>query len=156
FFSAYEDATATDVRGALQLVRELRPLYPLAKGDPFKFAAHWRDLMTWMQGLPDPSDHVPLIKDVFAGWLGDRNKAIGADVYALTILLRVAQGRGQGLRADLKALEDDSPFGEIGGTHFARLVVIDRLAFEGPVQDAPDAPGELLLFSAVVDEHAWD
>ena len=94
-----------------------------------------------------------VISEVFAGWFGDRNKAIGANVYALTILLRVKPGRAQRLRADLHAL--DSPFEEIGATHFARLVVIDRLAFEGPMQDAPDIRGELLLFTAVVDGVAW-
>jgi hypothetical protein len=96
-----------------------------------------------------------VIADVFAGWFGDRNKAIGANVYALTILLRVKPGCAQRLRADIRALRDDSPFGEIGSTHFARLVVIDRLAFEGPMQDAPDTRGELLLFTAVVDGEAW-
>jgi hypothetical protein len=99
---------------------------------------------------------VPLIKDLFAGWFGDRSKAIGADVHALTILLRIEPGRAQRLRADLHALNGDSPFAAIDGTHFARFVVIDRLAFEGRVQDAPDTRGELLLFSAVVDEADWD
>jgi hypothetical protein len=96
-----------------------------------------------------------VISEVFAGWFGDRNKAIGANVYALTILLPVKPGRAPRLRADLHALRDDSPFEEIGHTHFARLVVIDRLAFEGPMQDAPDIRGELLLFTAVVDGDAW-
>jgi hypothetical protein len=97
-----------------------------------------------------------LIGEVFAGWFGDRNRAIGGNVYALTILLRVKPGRALRLRADIRALRDDSPFAELAGTHFARLVVIDRLAFEGPVQDAPDAGGELLLFTAVVDGAEWD
>jgi hypothetical protein len=96
-----------------------------------------------------------LISEVFAGWFGDRNKAIGANVFALTILLRIKPGRAQRLRADLRALRDDSPFEDVGSTHFARLVVIDRLAFEGPMQDAPDIRGELLLFTAVVDGEAW-
>ncbi len=97
-----------------------------------------------------------LIGEVFAGWSGDRNRAIGGDVYALTILLRVKPGRAPRLRADIRALRGESPFAEIDGTHFARLVVIDRLAFEGPVQDAPDTRGELLLFTAVVDGDEWD
>jgi len=92
---------------------------------------------------------------IFDGWFGDRNKAIGADVYALTILLRVKPGLAQRLRADIRALRDDSPFEDIGSTHFARLVILDRLAFEGPMQDAPDIRGELLLFTAVVDGEAW-
>jgi hypothetical protein len=94
-----------------------------------------------------------VISELFAGWFGDRNKAIGANVFALTILLRVKPGRAERLRADIRAL--DRPFEEIGSTHFARLVVIDRLAFEGPIQDAPDIRGELLLFTAVVDGDAW-
>jgi hypothetical protein len=96
-----------------------------------------------------------VMSEVFAGWFGDRNKAIGADVYALTILLRVKPGRAPRLRADLRGFAGDSPFEAIGHTHFARLVVIDRLAFEGPMQDAPDIRGELLLFTAVVDGVAW-
>lgn len=94
-----------------------------------------------------------VIADVFAGWFGDRNKAIGANVFALTILLRIKPGRAPQLREEIRALED--PFEEVGSTHFARLVVIDRLAFEGPMQDAPDTRGELLLFTAVVDGDAW-
>jgi hypothetical protein len=97
-----------------------------------------------------------LIGEVFAGWFGDRNKAIGGNVYALTILLRVKPGRAQRLRADIRALRGDSPFTGIAGTHFARLVVLERLAFEGPMQDAPDIRGELLLFTAVVDGGEWD
>jgi hypothetical protein len=96
-----------------------------------------------------------LIGELFAGWTGDGNKAIGADVYALTILLRIKPGLTQRLRAELRALRDDSPFAALEGTHFARLVVIDKLAFEGPAQDAPDLRGELLLFTAVVDGDAW-
>lgn len=96
-----------------------------------------------------------LIKEVFAGWSGDRNKAIGAEVFALTILLRIKPGCAERLRSDIRALRDDSPFEQIGSTHFARLVVIDRLAFEGPMQNAPDTRGELLLFTAVVDGAAW-
>ena len=97
-----------------------------------------------------------LINEVFAGWFDDHNKAIGGNVYALTILLRIKSGRAQRLRADIRALRDDSPFEAIAGTHFARLVILDRLAFEGPVQDAPDTRGELLLFTAVVDGDEWD
>lgn len=93
-----------------------------------------------------------LIKDVFAGWRGDPNIAIGGNVYALTILLRVRAGFAGDLRAAARALpRNPGPFARLPRTHFARLVVLDRLAFEGPAQDAPDVRGQLLLFTAVID-----
>jgi hypothetical protein len=93
-----------------------------------------------------------LIKDVFAGWRGDPNIAIGGDVYALTTLLRIRTGFADELRDAAHALpRDPSPFDGLGGTHFARLVVLDRLAFEGPAQAAPDVRGQFLLFTAVID-----
>jgi hypothetical protein len=93
-----------------------------------------------------------LIKNVFAGWRGDPNIAIGGNVYALTILLRIRAGFTEELRAAARALpRDPSPFENLPRTHFARLVVIDRFAFEGPAQEAPDVRGEFLLFTAVID-----
>jgi hypothetical protein len=93
-----------------------------------------------------------LIKDVFAGWRGDPNIAIGGNVYALTILLRIRAGFAGDLRAAARALpRNPGPFANLPRTHFARLVVLDRLAFEGPAQDAPDVRGQLLLFTAVID-----
>ncbi len=154
FFSAYPQATATDVRGALQLAQAMRSLARRAEGDPFAFAARWRGVLTRAETFPDPGGGLPSLGEVFAGWSGDANKAISADVYALTILLAIRAGQAQRLRAYIREL-DDSPFAAIDGTHFARLVVIDRLAFEGPVQDAPDVRGELLLFTAVVDAERW-
>ncbi len=154
FFSAYPQATATDVRGALQLAQAMRSLAAGAEGDPFAFAARWRGVLTRAETFPDPGGGFPSLRDVFAGWSGDPNRAISADVYALTILLAVKAGQAQRLRAYIRTL-DESPFAAIDGTHFARLVLIDRLAFEGPVQDAPDVHGELLLVSAVVDWDRW-
>jgi hypothetical protein len=93
-----------------------------------------------------------LIKDVFAGWRGDPNIAIGGNVYALTILLPVRAGFASELRKAARALpRNPGPFGSLSRTHFARLVVLDRFAFEGPAQDAPDVRGEFLLFTAVID-----
>jgi len=93
-----------------------------------------------------------LIKDVFAGWRGDPNIAIGGNVYALTTLLRIKPGFADQLRAAARALpREGSPFENLPRTHFARLVVIDRFAFEGPAQAAPDVRGQFLLFTAVID-----
>jgi len=93
-----------------------------------------------------------LIKDVFAGWRGDPNIAIGGNVYALTTLLRIKPGFTDELRVAARALpREGSPFENLSRTHFARLVVIDRFAFEGPAQAAPDVRGQFLLFTAVID-----
>jgi hypothetical protein len=156
FYSAYPEATATDVRGALQLAQAMESLQAREEEDPFAFAARWRGVLTRAKAFPDPGGGLPSLREVFAGWSGSPDKAISADVYALTILLRVRPGHAQRLRADIHGLGKDDPFAAIDGTHFARLVVIDRLAFEGPVQDAPDVGGELLLFTAVVDGDRWD
>jgi hypothetical protein len=93
-----------------------------------------------------------LIKDVFAGWRGDPNIAIGGNVYALTILLRIRTGFAEDVRQKTRALpRDPSPFANLARTHFARLVVLDRLQFEGPARQAPDVRGQFLLFTAVID-----
>src|SRR3712207_3164827 len=76
----------------------------------------------------------------------DRNAALDADVYALTILTAVKRESQARLTAYLRGLKGDvSPFRKLRTTHFARLVVIDSLAGR-PEHDQPR-----LLFSAVID-----
>ena len=80
------------------------------------------------------------------------NVAIGGRVYALTTLTAIRPGCTEALRERVLQLgARRSPFARVEGTHFARLVVIDRLPFEGPPQDAPSVRHQLLLFSAVFD-----
>jgi hypothetical protein len=82
----------------------------------------------------------------------DPNVAIGGHVYALTALTAIRLGCMEALRERLLKLgERDSPFARVEGTHFARLVVIDRLPFEGPLRDAPIVRHQYLLFSVVFD-----
>ena len=80
----------------------------------------------------------------------DRNVVIGGTVYALTAILAIEPGRTQLLRRRLKAW-DPSPFAVLPSTHFARLVVLDRMVFEGPDRDRPEFPVQYLLFSATFD-----
>lgn len=82
----------------------------------------------------------------------DPNAAIGGHVYALTTLTAIRLACTEALRERVLGLDErDSPFARVEGTHFARLVVIDRLPFEGPSQDAPTVRHQYLLFSAVID-----
>lgn len=82
----------------------------------------------------------------------DPNVMIGGTVYALTVILTVRPGNERLLRARVRAWGSPvSPFAVLGSTHFARLVVLDRLAFEGPAQFQPEISHQHLLFSATFD-----
>lgn len=80
----------------------------------------------------------------------DPSVLIGGTVYALTAILTIEPGRERLLRQRLKAW-DPSPFSVLPSTHFARLVVLDRMAFEGPDRRRPAFPLQYLLFSATFD-----
>jgi hypothetical protein len=82
----------------------------------------------------------------------DPNVMIGGTVYALTVITAVQPGREKLLRKRVRALRKPySPFALLPRTHFARLVVLDRLAFEGPPQAQPLVSQHYLLFSATFD-----
>lgn len=83
----------------------------------------------------------------------DRNIALGGQAYALNVLTAIRPGHEAQLRDGLEALrcQEDSPFARLPGTHFARLVVIDRLAFEGRRGRRPELRMQYLLFSSVFD-----
>jgi hypothetical protein len=82
----------------------------------------------------------------------DPNVMIGGTVYALTAILAVRPGRERLLRGRVRAWGSPvSPFAVLGSTHFARLVVLDRLAFEGPAVSQPEISHQYLLFSSTFD-----
>jgi hypothetical protein len=82
----------------------------------------------------------------------DPNAMIGGSVYALTTITAVLPGRELLLRERVRALREPySPFTLLQDTHFARLVVLDRLAFEGPPEAQPPIGQQFLLFSATFD-----
>jgi hypothetical protein len=80
----------------------------------------------------------------------DPSVLIGGTVYALTVLLAIEPGRERRLRRRLKTWKP-SPFALLPSTHFARLVVLDRMVFEGPDRERPAFPLQYLLFSATFD-----
>jgi hypothetical protein len=49
FFSAYPEATAADVAGALELQRAFAPLLAGTERDPYRFAVAWRDFLSRAQ-----------------------------------------------------------------------------------------------------------
>lgn len=76
----------------------------------------------------------------------DRNAALDADVYALTTLTAIRPGFEAAVAAHIRSMSRaNSPFSTLPATHFARLVVVDRLA------EMPDVRHQHLLFSAVID-----
>ncbi len=82
----------------------------------------------------------------------DPNVMIGGTVYALTAVTAVRPGRERKLRKRLREWgRPYSPFALLPSTHFARLVILDRLAFEGPPAARPAVPQQYLLFSATFD-----
>lgn len=87
----------------------------------------------------------------------DPNAMIGGAVYALTAITAVRPGCERKLRKRLRAWRKPySPFVLLPSTHFARLVIIDRLAFEGPPSAQPPIPQQYLLFSATFDGDSAD
>jgi hypothetical protein len=80
----------------------------------------------------------------------DPNVMIGGSAYALTTILAIRPGREHLLRSRILAWPD-SPFGRLPSTHFARLVVLDRMVFEGPARLRPEFSLQYLLFSATFD-----
>jgi hypothetical protein len=85
----------------------------------------------------------------------DPNVMIDGSVYALTAITAVRPGREPLLRERLRALRcPDSPFARLPSTHFARFVVLDRLAFEGPPAARPAIGQQYLLFSSTFDGEA--
>jgi hypothetical protein len=83
----------------------------------------------------------------------DKNIAIDGQAYALNVLTPISPGREAELRDLLAAipLAAHSPFARLPATHFARLAIIDRLAFEGPRGRKPELRLQYLLFSSVFD-----
>lgn len=83
----------------------------------------------------------------------DKNIAIDGQAYALNVLSPISPGCEAELRDLLAAIPAtaDSPFARLPGTHFARLAIIDRLAFEGPRERMPQLRLQYLLFSSVFD-----
>jgi hypothetical protein len=85
--------------------------------------------------------------------LPPHNRREDGQAYALNVLTPIRPGRETELRDLLEALPagQDSPFARLPRTHFARLVIIDRLAFEGPPARKPELRLQYLLFSTVFD-----
>jgi hypothetical protein len=83
----------------------------------------------------------------------DPNVARHGSTYALTVITPIRPGADEELRRALSELgaEGESPFAKVPETHFARLVVLGRLPYEGPPRREPTLPVPLLLFSCVVD-----
>jgi hypothetical protein len=138
FYCAYPKATVADVGRALDVRDELADL--AAKGrraKPEKFAKRWNDV--WLPPVPPPSPGPSL-----AGLFGRNTNVVrNGRVYGLTVLHRIRPGERGSLRAAIAALgRAPSPFERVHGTHFARLVILDRWPFTAPPH---------LLFSCIAD-----
>jgi hypothetical protein len=139
FYCAYHEHTVTEVVAALQTRARLLGLAHDAPGlSAEEFATGWRDLLAGR----------PALVGVKLDHPNDPNYAIGGQAYALTVITAITPGRQQQVRdalARLKRHFDLSP-----ATHFARLLVVERLPVE-----TPPGPVRLefpyLLFSAVLD-----
>jgi hypothetical protein len=72
-------------------------------------------------------------------------------VYALTVITPITLGHEGPLEERLASFEAASPFAELPRTHFARWVLIHRLAFEGPASKRRVLHRQQLLFCATFD-----
>jgi hypothetical protein len=138
FYCAYPTATATDVGRALDLRDALKRLARNSgPPDPEAFAIRWNDL--WR-----PPPYAPSPGPSLAGLFGrDTNVVRDGQVYGFTVLKPIEAGQLRAIAAAIDGLgRSPSPFAEVPGTHFARLVILDRYPFTAPPH---------LLFSCVVD-----
>jgi hypothetical protein len=82
--------------------------------------------------------------------------------YGFTGLFPVAPGQSADLRAFLRSLDDvqvyprGSPFSHVGIIHMARLVVIDRLAYQGTPAKVDRLKSDYLLFVCDFDGDSVD
>ncbi len=82
--------------------------------------------------------------------------------YGFTGLFPVARGQSADLRAFLRSLDDvqvyprGSPFSHVGIIHMARLVVIDRLAYQGAPAKVDTLKSDYLLFVCDFDGDSVD
>jgi hypothetical protein len=138
YYCAYGDATVTEVVRALQLRDRLAKLVRhIDTAEPDAFAARWSDLWSTIPRLElpgfSPLNFLPR----------DTNRAHHGQAYGLTVLTPIKPGRAHRMRDEIERLSaSPSPFAAVGGTHFARLVVLDGYPFAAPPH---------LLFSAIVD-----
>jgi hypothetical protein len=156
FYTAYPKATVTDIARALGLKQRLAPLATQARdAEPDAFAdAFYRTL----REIPPPSAlsaRIAHLRRSVPSLLSrrDRNFAIGGQAYGLTLLTPILPGHTAALAEALAALqqEEHDPFAEVGRTHFARLVIIDRFPTEPP--GGTTMPPPHLLLSCVIDGH---
>jgi Dyp-type peroxidase family len=150
YYSAYPEASTSMVMSALALSADVTDL--AAQVDTIGAAAfqvEFNHLLTrWQGGLGEPPRWV-------------RPRRIGPVVWdplrqseALTVLAPICRDRLFELQrtlADLSSREEKKPFNEVGGTHFARWVVIDELVYEAFGQKPDHLRDPLLLFAANVD-----
>lgn len=154
FYSAYPQANATEIIGALAFKKRFAKLAQAAgEVEAEEFADRWYDT------LRDPGprnaalaflDH---LRRLVLGKLRRRdvNFAVDGQVYGLTVLTPVLPGREDALRQALAAVKGSgkSPFAALPRTHFVRLVLIDR--FPGPGPGASPGVRPHLLFSCIID-----
>lgn len=78
--------------------------------------------------------------------------------YGLTILAPIVIGSEAILRTFIERMPEGerSPFAQLPGTHFARLVVLDQLKFEGEPQVRDVLNSQYLLFESNFDSHDLD
>lgn len=154
FYSAYPQATVTDIVQALRFKKRLGPLATAAgDAEPQEFADQWYDAL---QEAGPPNAARAFFGHLYRVVLSrlrrrDANFAVDGQVYGLTVLTPVLPGREDALRQDLERVAGlgTSPFAALPRTHFARLVLVDHFPGQGP--GATPAVGPRLLFSCVID-----
>jgi hypothetical protein len=143
FFSAYSDASNTEVLTALQTHDLVQALYGHAGAvSPTEFRSRYDDMLSEAQRRPEPLRPKVLPRGNVCG-----NK------YAFTALTPVRPTDEPNLCQRLKDLNNDteSPFSSVPGLHFARWVLINDVVYQGPPQRRDSWRNAYLLTSTTTD-----
>jgi hypothetical protein len=143
FYSAYPEASNTEILAALQTRDLLRELYDrTAGGTSAEFRARYVEMLTAAQRRPEPLRPTVLPRGDVCG-----NK------YAFTALTPVRPHDVPDLRERLAGLGRDagSPFAPVPGLHFARWVVIEDVVYEGHPQRRDSWRNAYLLTTTTTD-----
>jgi hypothetical protein len=80
-----------------------------------------------------------------------RNRTSGA--YSLTVFAPIIEGHDEAVRACIEDLGTgpDSPLARLGGLHFSRIQIFDRLVYQGPPQKPDALRRSWLVFTSSLD-----
>jgi hypothetical protein len=143
FFSAYPNASNTEVLAALRARDLVTALYSQADAvTAQEFRDRYEQLLIQAQRRPEPLRPKEPSRGNLSG-----------ETYAFTALTPVRPQQLEALHKSLGALAPAgrSPFANVPGVHFARLVLVDDVKYQGPPQRRDSWRNPYLLTTTTTD-----